>query len=34
MLLGHDAERHDPNMAWMVLKIVDKPDLIYFINIV
>jgi hypothetical protein len=32
MLLGHDAERHDPNTAMMASKVAGKPDLIYFNN--
>ena len=30
MSLGHDAERHDPNMATAPPKIADEPDIIYF----
>ncbi len=32
MLLGHDAEPHDPNMAMTASKIAGEPDLIYFNN--
>ena len=32
--LGHDAERHDSNMATMPSKIADKPVIIYFNNTV
>jgi hypothetical protein len=32
MLLGHDAERHNPNTEMRASKIVGKPDLIYFNN--
>ncbi len=28
MLLGHDAERHDPNLVMTASKIAGKPDLI------
>ena len=34
VLLGHDAERHDPNTTMMASKMAGKPDLIYFNNIV
>ena len=34
MMLGHDAEHHDPNTAMKPSKIVNEPDIIYFINIV
>jgi hypothetical protein len=33
-LLGHDAENNDPKTATTGSKIADKPDPIYFINIV
>ena len=33
-LLGHDAERHVPNMAMTASKIAGEPDLIYFNNII
>jgi hypothetical protein len=32
MLLGHDAEHHDPNTAMTASKIAGKPDLVYFNN--
>ncbi len=33
-LLGHDAERHVPNMVMTASKIAGEPDLIYFNNII
>ena len=33
MLLGHDAEPHDPNTATMPSKIADKPDIMWINNI-
>ncbi len=30
MMLGHDAEHHDPNMAMTASKTAGVPDLIYF----
>jgi hypothetical protein len=34
MLLGHNAEHHDPNTATKAAKIADEPDHVYIINIV
>ena len=31
-LLGHDAERYDPNTTMMASKQAGEPDLIYFTN--
>ena len=31
-LLGHDAERYDPNSTMMASKQAGKPELIYFTN--